>query len=110
MEWVFLVKGSTAEPYRVAFKAGEGKLTATCNCQAGIQQQACRHRIALLDGDIPALASDNAEDVKLLVAALEGTPLHSALARVTQAEQKMAEAKALLTAAKRALSRFLHAV
>jgi hypothetical protein len=105
----FSIRGSSPEPYVVVFKAGSARLTASCTCQAGQQQQACKHRVGILEGDITELVSENPDEVKLVAAALAGTELQRTLQTVMEGEQAVTAAKAQLTAAKRMLSRVMHA-
>ncbi len=68
----FTVLGSTGNIYDItARKAGE-KLRVSCTCQAGRNRRWCKHRTALLDGDISNLLSDNVSDIEKLAEWAEG--------------------------------------
>lgn len=71
----FVVKGSKGDHYAVSFFGRDGVVTSTCSCMAGRVGQFCRHRIALLDGDVSDLVGDNAGDVVLLRDLVDGTEL-----------------------------------
>jgi DNA polymerase-3 subunit epsilon len=62
----FSVRGSTGNTYEVAARKAVSKLHVSCTCQAGQNRVWCKHRTALLDGDIGNLLSDNVLDVEKL--------------------------------------------
>ena len=47
---------SSKETYNVEFIYGDGLVTVYCNCQAGIFNKLCRHKLALASGDTSVLA------------------------------------------------------
>ncbi len=57
MKYELNAKSSGNEPYQVLFTFHEDKLTITCNCQAGVFNKLCKHKLALLNGNV-ALTSD----------------------------------------------------
>jgi DNA polymerase-3 subunit epsilon len=62
----FTVQGSTGSEYEVTARKVANQLRMTCTCQAGQNRIWCKHRTALLDGDISALISNNPSDVTKL--------------------------------------------
>lgn len=71
----FTVSGSKGDEYTVIFAARDSEVASSCSCMAGRMGHFCRHRLALLDGDVSDLVSDNAGDVVTLRALVEGTAL-----------------------------------
>lgn len=47
-----VVKSSGAEPYEILVEQGAGGVTLTCGCQAGAMGQHCKHKAALIEGDL----------------------------------------------------------
>ena len=62
----FSVKGSTGNIYEITARRVADQLRMTCTCQAGQNRIWCKHRTALLDGDVTNLVSDNLLDVAKL--------------------------------------------
>jgi hypothetical protein len=69
----FSVRGSTGNIYDITARKAAEKLRISCTCQAGQNRIWCKHRTALLDGDISNLLSDNVSDVEKLAEWAEGT-------------------------------------
>ncbi len=107
-ELSFQVKGSAAEPYEVTFIKDGGSLTALCTCPAGQHGNFCKHRLAILDGKVDAIASDNADQVTTVVGWLPGTDVAEALAEVRNAEQSPGVSRGSLAAAKKKLARAMN--
>lgn len=101
----FEIQGSADDPYRLRFERQGDNFTASCTCPAGENMQVCKHRLALLAGDVSALASDNEEAVPLLRNMLAGTPTAPALLAYLNAVTGLADAKAELTGRRHALAR-----
>jgi uncharacterized Zn finger protein len=100
----FHVQGSSADPYLVTFVRERDSLAAFCTCAAGSIGQYCKHRLALLTGDTSAVVSGNQADEETIRQWLKGSPLEAALEAVNAAERQLAEAKLLVTAAKKRLT------
>ena len=105
---VFLVKGSSKEPYEVTFIKDGDSLTAICTCPAGTYGNFCKHRISILDGVSKAISSDNADKVTTVVDWLRGTDVEVALAELRVAEKDNNPEKKSLAAAKRKLARAMN--
>lgn len=102
----FYVHGSALEPYRVTFiRRSPGNLSAYCTCRAGENGQYCKHRFGIMGGSTQGLASDNADDVKQVLAWLRGSDLERSIAAVSVAEQACERAKRELQEKKRELAR-----
>jgi len=107
-ELVFLVQGSSADPYEVTFIKDGTSLTAICTCPAGTYGNFCKHRISILEGNTQAISSDNADQAATVVGWLPGTDVDAALAEMREAEKIANPDKKDLNAAKRKLARAMN--
>ncbi|WP_146002145.1 hypothetical protein [Cupriavidus pauculus] len=105
-EFNFEIQGSAEAPYQVKFVARDGELYGTCTCAAGEQGQACKHRSAILDGDVTAVVS-GADYAVTLAGLLPGTKLQTAIQAIAGAEEDLARAKKAVAAAKKQLGRVM---
>lgn len=72
----FLVQGSGKEPYRCTFwKVDNYDLHSACTCPAGKKGQYCKHRFALLEGDITNVVDYSEEDFKELQEMLKSSDI-----------------------------------
>ena len=72
----FLVQGSGKEPYRCTFwKVDNYDLHSACTCPAGKKGQYCKHRFALLEGDITNVVDYSEEDFKELQEILKSSDI-----------------------------------
>lgn len=104
-EIIFLVKGSSPEPYKVAFTQEKNNINAFCTCPAGEHGQYCKHRFAIMAGDNKAVISSNKEQVMIVKSWLPGSDLEEALMELAEAEHEHDKAKKRLTAAKKSIAR-----
>lgn len=104
----FLIEGSRGDEYLVTFHIDGGKVTAFCTCQAGENGQYCKHRFAIMNGDISDLLSENNYDVSQLQELMKGSELEAAYRRVIEAETVYKAAKNELDAAKKVLARVMY--
>lgn len=104
----FIVEGSRGDEYLVTFEREGRNLNAFCTCQAGQNGLYCKHRFALMDGDMTTLLSDNASDVGKMKAILAGTDVEAAYKRVLEAERVHKAATRELSDAKKALARAMY--
>lgn len=107
-ELIFLVKGSSADPYEVTFIKDGASLTAICTCPAGTYGNFCKHRISILDGNAQAITSDNADQAATVVSWLSGTDVEAALSEMRAAEKIAGPDKKALNDAKRKLARAMN--
>ena len=107
-ELVFLVKGSSADPYEVTFIKDGASLTAICTCPAGTYGNFCKHRISILDGVTSAISSDNVDKAATVVGWLSGTDVEAALSELREAERIADPDKKALNDAKRKLARAMN--
>jgi len=105
-ELVFLVKGSSPEPYEITIIKDDAGLTALCTCPAGTYGNFCKHRIAILEGKAGGITSDNAQEVATAVEWLPGTDVEEALLALRSAET--AKDKDAIFDAKRKLARAMN--
>ena len=104
-EFTFRVRGSRGDEYVIVTARKGLDMKMSCTCQAGQQGSSCKHRFALIDGDIGALISENISDVESLKNLLRGTELEKWCHTVAQLEEKKAKVDKELSAAKKALAR-----
>jgi hypothetical protein len=90
--------GQSAGVYEVWFRRWGDILRCSCTCVAGFTQQMCRHRQMLLDGDVRALVSGNADDVVRLKELVAGSRAEAALTEFEDAACAIDEAQAGLRA------------
>ena len=105
---IFLVKGSSADPYEVTFIKDGSSLTAICTCPAGTYGNFCKHRISILDGNTKAVTSANVNEAETIVEWLKGTDVEEALSEMRAAENLSDPDKTALNAAKRKLARAMN--
>lgn len=102
----FLVQGSSEEPYRVVFtRRSPENLSALCTCGAGVNGQYCKHRFAILAGDVAAIISGNEGDVPVVQSWLAGTDVELAMRRLRDLELEAMRTKDAISAAKKELAR-----
>jgi uncharacterized Zn finger protein len=101
---VFLIKGDASEPYKVTFEKDGSNLNAYCTCRAGQNGQYCKHRFAILSGNVDAVVSENIREAKKVAGWLSGTDVDRALQDVALAEKELLRAKKKLSAAKKRLA------
>jgi uncharacterized Zn finger protein len=75
----FRVQGGEIEPYIVRFWREDVNLRSSCTCEAGNRGLACKHRIALLQGDLTALVGRSAPMLQELRCMAAGTDVEAAL-------------------------------
>ncbi len=107
-ELVFLVKGSSSDPYEITFIKDGSSLTAICTCPAGTYGNFCKHRISILDGTATAISSNNADQAATVVGWLSGTDVEAALSELREAERIADPDKKALNDAKRKLARAMN--
>jgi hypothetical protein len=94
----FRVQGSQPEPYTVEFWREGSNLTTRCTCQAGQKGMYCKHRFALIEGDMSGLVSDNRHQIPILHELILGTDVADAfqdLQRSLKASETITEKLAL---------------
>ena len=101
----FLVRGSGGNAYEVDFKRYGNNLTGTCTCRAGEMGMYCKHRFALMEGEVTNLLSENTDDVYRLNDMITGTDVEAAIEAVRIAEKAADAAKKELSSRKKALAR-----
>ena len=60
MRTTILAKSSSGDSYRVEFLDESGGIRVFCHCQAGVLQQMCKHKLALIKLD-PKMLFDQSE-------------------------------------------------
>ena len=101
----FIVLGSSGSEYEiVALRNGEN-FQMSCTCEAGQHGTCCKHRLALLDGEISSLLSGNHADLLELKQLVCGTGVEKRYAMVCALEKEKALIDSKLKAEKKALGR-----
>lgn len=100
----FDVSGSSGDPYVIEASRDGSTFTMTCTCKAGAIGQLCKHRVALLDGDVTSLRSENSDDVKALRGLIEGSEAEAWFVRCAELEAAKASIDRELKAAKKKLA------
>lgn len=108
MKIEFVVEGSRGDAYTVSFEKKGANLNAYCTCPAGQSGQYCKHRIALMHGDVSSLLSENSTDVEQLKSMIRGTDVEAAYRKVLEATESFELAEAGLKKAKRDLARAMY--
>lgn len=73
MNFIFYVKGSSTEPYKIECNTESGFMS--CSCQAGLKKQICKHRLGLLKGDAKGLCSESDSSLNTFLERVRGTDL-----------------------------------
>jgi uncharacterized Zn finger protein len=107
-ELVFLVKGSSSDAYEITFIKDGSSLTALCTCPAGTFGNLCKHRVAILDGNVKAISSDNADQAPKVLEWLVGTDVETALAELRVAEKSKEHSKDEVMTLKRKLAKVMN--
>lgn len=55
MKVALLAKSSSGESYEVEFSAQDSDIRIFCHCQAGVLHRMCKHKQALIEGDVSML-------------------------------------------------------
>lgn len=107
MEIKFKVKSSSgAGSYTVKFiKRDDNNLSAYCDCPAGDNGQACKHRLAILNGDSSGLVSKNRDDIKIVREWLKDSDIEKHLSILEQLESEAEKIKKAISTAKKELAK-----
>lgn len=106
---IFLVQGSSPEPYKVVFtRRSNINLSAHCSCPAGENGLYCKHRLDILAGNTKAVLNANSDDITTVRSWLIGSHLEKALLRANELEEEAARIKKALTLAKAGLAKAMH--
>ena len=92
-----LVKGSASIPYTVCFWREGSNVSSSCTCPAGRFSAVCKHRLALLHGDVTRLVGGDLDPVHALHRLLVGSDVGEAYQRYY--EHPTAENERMLKAA-----------
>ncbi len=105
---VVQVYGSEGDIYEVAFTVLSGKALASCTCKAGENGQFCKHRLALLVGDMDRLVDKaKASDVQEVLGWPEFAPILGQVSRLHEIQTQMDELEKAKSALKKSVARAL---
>lgn len=108
MEKSFRIQGSKEEPYLVRFVFSDGQLSAFCDCAAGENGMACKHRLNILAGKDVGLVSGNSAEILEVREWLSGTELESLVQKIEELEEQERRIKLALKSAKKHLGRIMN--
>lgn len=100
----FAVSGSRGDEYSIIVARDAGAISVGCTCQAGQHGGICRHRIALLTGDVSDLIEGDPQDVARAVTLVRETAIGPALDAVVRLTAEADDVARRLKAAKSALA------
>jgi uncharacterized Zn finger protein len=104
-EMIFLVKGSSQQPYRVTITTKSGNPTACCTCAAAENGQICKHRLAIFAGSAENIVSGNIDEIPKAAALINGSKLEELLKEVTRLESEIIQLRSRLARTKKSLSK-----
>ena len=103
------IQGSTGTPYVVSRSRNGNILITSCTCPAGDKRGHCKHRLALLAGDLTRVRANKDADLAQQIANIvAGTEVEEALQALKVAVAKASAATDRLKQAKKALDRAMH--
>ena len=95
---------SSDEIYQLAATRAGAGVRFTCNCPAGALGQACKHRLALLEGDVTNLSGDTS-GIERLQEMVRGSKIMQRMQELAALDQELASLKKRQRAVKAALGR-----
>ena len=101
----FVVQGSIPGGYKILAKKSGARLTMSCSCEAGLKGTHCKHRFALLAGDVSGILSGNEQDLAVLHSMLSGTALELRFRAICRLEQDKEAIETKLKSEKKAIAR-----
>lgn len=104
----FLIEGSQGDKYRVLFEKSDSNLNVYCSCPAGEKGTYCKHRFALMDGEIDTLLSDNEHDVAKIKEFIKNTDVESAYREVIDTQKQCDQIQNQLKSAKKKLAKAMY--
>jgi hypothetical protein len=85
--------GSAENIYTVIISRRGDKVRVTCTCIAGEMDTPCKHRIALLSGDLSAVTPATRSDCDVFIAMMTGTRAAAIACSIDAEERKVQAAK-----------------
>jgi hypothetical protein len=105
---VVQVYGSEGDIYELAFTVLSGKALASCSCKAGSNGQFCKHRLALLAGDMGRLVDKSkASDVKDVLGWPEFSTILDQVSRLHEIEAQIDELEKAKSVLKKSVAKAL---
>ena len=104
-----LVEGSSGDHYEVTFSREGNVFRTFCTCQAGQNGTYCKHRVALMEGDLKNLLGERRGDLTERIASMmQGTEVEQAHQRFKAVQAAHVVAQDDLARAKKAFSKAMH--
>ena len=104
----FTVEGSKGDEYQILFEREGDNLDVFCTCPAGDNGMYCKHRFALMEGDVTKLLSENENEVPAIKDMLAGTDVEAAYNQVKEIQAQHDEISARLKTAKKVLAKAMY--
>ena len=105
VELLLHVKGSVPEPYSLKVVVNGTVLVMKCSCMAGVRGNWCKHKAALLAGEMEQLVSPNPQDVATLASLIPQTSAAVLADELTQAERNLEIAERRVKSCRTALAK-----
>lgn len=105
---IFLVQGSSPDPYEVSFHKKNDQILAFCTCNAGSLGKYCKHRSDILFGSTVSIVSENSNLIKNVQEWFKGSILESVYVQLKDAEENVVEAKKAEKAIRAKISSVMH--
>lgn len=104
----FTVEGSKGDEYEILFEREGNNLDVFCTCPAGDNGLYCKHRFALMEGDVTKLLSENEDEVPIIKNLLKGTDVEAAYNEVLKVQAAYDEIGERLKKAKKTLAKAMY--
>lgn len=101
----FIVRGSTGNEYEIIASRLGDNFRMSCSCEAGQKGTCCKHRFALLEGDVSHLISSNSQEIDQLRVLVRGSEVERRYRMVCKLEADKTALEHALRAQKKALAR-----
>lgn len=109
-EITLLVQGSEPEPYRITARRIGHRFRMSCSCKAGRFHTWCKHRAALIAGDLSIATDPPADAAQTLASLLDGSDAEAVAQRLLTALAEADAAKKKADLLKKEFAALLDAV
>jgi uncharacterized Zn finger protein len=109
--FAFSVKSSSnPDGYTVIVKCGSDHIACSCDCAAGKFAKMCKHKVAVMTGDISVLRDESqAKLLQGLAEELSTSPIGHGMRDLVEAETEVERAKRRVIELRRELEKMIHA-
>lgn len=111
MKTILLAKSSSGNPYSITFEQINGTLRVHCDCKAGVLQQQCKHRRALIAGDVTMLFDEaQISELQSILTSDAAKQLSLAVSNCESELERLEKEKSRLNAQEKAVKRSIGAL